>query len=788
VADSPYELKSLSPTGQAPKSRIQSAQATRDMYGRARYANEKRRMGDALVKGMIDGNRPFDQGAIEKNGQRYRANFNNGEAESFLNSSTGAFYDLFSEVERRVTVKIPGSFAEKADLEDAIAEEFDALIREDDTFDWSVQCSISDMVEFGIGPQIWEDPYTWRPRRWRHDELDVPDGSPSNVVDWERCFLTCNYRVDELYGYIADEEAARKAGWNVAAVKRAIIRAAERVDNKPFYGNGTGAWIDYQQWIRNNDISVGDQCDRVRVARFLYKEFPGEDGVSKISEAWVAVDDSQDDFLFQEERVYQDFRQALCCFYYDRGDGTHHSVRGLGVKMFHLLMAKMRLQNGAVDAASMRGALMFQSRRAGESNRAQLGISSHGPFAVIPDNLEYINVNSASALDAPMAVMRDLDGTLAANLGQYRARLEKPEGNPRTAFEVSAELQKQSILGKTQIQRYYQQLDEFYAEMYRRASNPEQSRTNYWQRKALEFQDRCAERGVPREVMKKAVVRAMRTVGQGSPYMRALALGQTVSELYAVLPEDGKQRLVNDVIAARFGRDHIARYNPEPPVRAYEQQQRWEAQVENDTLRNRGQVSITVYQNDTIHLQEHLGFASQAAQSLQQGADPAEILGILQAAGQHCALHLERLAANPTRKDEFKALEAQWKALARIADQLEEQLQQQMEQQAQQAAVAQQAQAVESGTDPETQLKTAQAQRDMQIKEYKAKEQVRLKEEKQAADLALKDAKTAQDIRIKSIKDAQAIQATAIKDRQAITATAVKNAQQAKAGASKNNP
>jgi len=777
VSDSVYDLKSLSPTGQVPATRIRSAQNTRDMYARAREAGDKRRRRDALVKGMVDGNRPFDQNAIEKGGQRYRANFNNGEAESFLNSATGAFYDLFSEVDRRATVKVQGDFAEAQDLADIIEVEFEALLKTDDSFDWSIQCSINDMVEYGIGPQVWEDPYTWRPKRWRHDELDVPDGSPSNVVDWERYFLTCNYRVDELYAYIADEEAASAAGWNVAAVKRAIIRAAERVSGKPWYG--PGQWMDYQQWIRNNDISVGDWCERVRVAKFLYKEFPDEDGVSRISEAWVATEDTQDDFLFQETKTYDDLRQTITAFYYDRGDGYHHSVRGLGVKMFHLLTAKMRLQNVSVDAAFMRGALMFQNRRTGEAARGQLGITSFGPFAVVPDNLEYININSGGALDAPMAVMRDLDGTLASNLGQYRARLEKPEGNPRTAFEVSAELQKQSILGKTQIARFYQQLDEFYQEIYRRAINPDQSKINYWQRQALEFQARCAARGVPPEILQTARISATRPVGQGSHYMRALALGQTVSELYPILPEDGKQRLINDVIAARFGKDHIARYNPAPEIRPYEQQQRWEAQVENDTLRNRGQVSITVYQNDTIHLQEHLGFASQAAQSLEQGANPADVLGVLQAAGQHCALHLQRLSANPTRKDEFKVLEAQWKALAKIADQLEDQLQQQMAQQAEQAAVAQQAQVVQDGTDPETQLKMAEAQRDMQIKEYKAKEQVRLKEEKQAADLALKDAKTAADLRSKTIKDAQAIRATAVKNAQAVTATAVKNQQQA---------
>ena len=744
VIDSGLQLQGFTADGKVPQSRVTTAQAAREMYQRSLRAYEKRHKKNALVKGLVDGNPPYNQQQLEKNAQRYRANFNNGEAEAYLNTAITAFYDLFSEVETYAVAKVPEDYVgiDAGLIEDEVTKHFHALLRSHPSFDYNIQLSIHDMVLYGSGPHIWEDPESWQSKAVQHNHVLFPDGSPSNVNDLERFFVTCHYRVDELYRFIRDEEAARARGWDVDAVKEALMRASD-AKWRQLYPSGSG-WPQYQEWIRNNEMYAGDCSDRVQCARLCYKEFDG-----KVTELVVEVSAQAvgDRFLYKAESKYDGFTQCLNAFFYDRGDGTAHSVRGLGVKMHGLLQHKQRLQLAAVDAAFMRSALIFQSVGSSAVSQQTLSIVNLGPFTVVPHGLNYLNTQTSGVLDAPMMVGRDLDNTLAANLGQYRARLEKPDGNPRTATEVQSELQKQSILGKTQIARYYQQLDEYYQEVFRRAVAVKTPSNDRALRAAVAFQERCVNAGVPRDVLIRMRVSARRSVGQGSAFLRSMSLMQTFSSLYPVLPEDGKQNLVDDVIASQTGRDTVVRYNPKPEQRLYEPQQRWEAQVENDTLRNRGQVLVTPYQNDVIHLQEHLSFGAQAAQSLQQGADPADIFGTLQAVGQHCGMHLQRLSTDPTRADAFKVLLEQFQQLAKITDEIGKQLQEQAAMAQEQQETLARAKAVEAGTDPDTMLKQAELQAKIQRDNMKAAAQMELKAQKQRADLALKDAQAASGIR-----------------------------------------
>lgn len=721
-----------------------TAKAVRELFDRARRAYDKRHERNARVKGLVDGNQPYNQALLDKNGQRYRANFNNGEAESYLATSQTAFYDLFSEVETYAVAKLPDDL-ENIDgpvMEDAVTKNFHWLLKQHKSFDYNIQLSIHDMVLYGSGPQIWEGSENWQSRAMPHNRVFYPDDSPSNVQDLERFMVAVDYRVDQLWDFIRNEESAKDGGWNVAEVKRAIMKASEETVNGQFTQGAN--WVDYQKYLRENNMTIGDKSKVVKCVRLFYKEFSG-----KVSELLVWCDGESSEFLYSGYEKYDGMGNCLCAFWYDRGDGTAHSVRGLGTKMYQMLLSKMRLQLATVDAAFMRASLVFQAAGSSAVSQQTLSVTSMGPFTVVPHGLNYLNTNNAGVIDAPLAVARDLDGTLSSNLGQYRARLEKPEGNPRTATEVQAELQKQSILGKTQIARFYQQLDEYYQEVFRRAVLPLTSSDSApkYVRDAKEFQERCVQDGVPLEILRRMSVTARRSVGQGSAYLRLVGLMQMFTTLYPVLPEDGKGLLVDDLIAAQAGREQVKRYHPKPQMRTAEAQQRWEAQIENDTLRNRGQVLVTPYHNHVIHLQEHLNFAAQAANSIQQGGDPADVLGTLQATGAHCALHLQPLSADPTRKDAFKALYQQFQQLGKIADDLQKQLEQQAQANAEKQAVAARAQAVANGTDPDVQLKQAELQAKIQRDNAKAAAQMQLKAQKQQADMALKDAQTAAGIR-----------------------------------------
>ena len=129
-----------------------------------------------------------------------------------------------------------------------------------------------------------------------------------------------------------------------------------------------------------------------------------------------------------------------------------------------------------------------------------------------------------------MAVNADLENVLQGNLSQYRQSLNKT-GNPRTATEMQIISSQQSAIGKTQLSRYYNQLDSFFEERYNRASDPNLNPITKSDKDAIEFQRRCRERGVPIQAMMDIdYVEATRTVGQGSQFAN-LQLGKPVDDI-----------------------------------------------------------------------------------------------------------------------------------------------------------------------------------------------------------------------------------------------------------------
>ncbi len=735
------DLKSLSPDGAVPSTRISDATNVRSMFTRAYSAYEKRHRKNALLKGLVDGNPPWPDKT--KDGQRYRSNFNNGEGYSFLENSVTAFYDVYSEPETYATAycddKDPNAYiwAEK------VTKNFDWLLRQDDKQDYNVQLSIHDMVYYGTGPQLFLRPLDWRSSAVPHRSMYVSDDAPSIITEWEWCIFQWNYRVDELWDFISDEEAARAQGWDVSAVKESIMKA------KPSSWTGAewNAWEHWQQALRNNDIYLGSQCAKVRVVKMLYKEFSVDGAPAKISECWVDQDGTTNQFLNKFPNRYDDMRQAVCAFYYDRGDGMHQSIKGLGVKMFPLLTTRMRLQNTATDAAFASSTVFLSSNN---QNRTALSNVQFGAFTVLPSGLSIQQANLQGVLEPAIAMGQQLGQTLDSNLSQYRQRMELPSGNPPTKFQVQAQLAQSATLGKTQLARYYEQLDELYQEKYRRAMNPDlpKSTKNKWLKLAIEFQKKCREDGVPASAMSKMVVKATRIAGQGSPFMREQVLNQLYATVFPALPEDGKERLIRDMISAQVGPTLTGRYwtkdAPDPAM----DQQAWQAEVEHGLLYDGGAVNITPQQNDVIHLTKHFEWMSQGVASLQAGGDINEVFNSLVAGRQHTAQHLMRLQGNVSRKGEYEQFKAIFDELNRSI----EEIQSIIEQQAQQQAQAQQEAALaQSQADADT----IKLQSKIANDRAKTENQINLKMVKAQQDMLLKDKTTAQKLRIEQATAAQ---------------------------------
>ena len=733
------DLKSISKGGQAPASRLNDARDVQDMVKQIIRADETRSKTRAKLKGLIDGNAPYSSAELKRTGQSYRTNVNFREGESYLNQGLSAFYDVFYEVPTYATVKVRhGTADESARYGRVITEEFDKLLKQDDDFDYLMQLSQHEMVLYGIGPMVFEDNTDWRCKAVKASNLLVPDGTKSNVSDWSMAVIRATYHVYELFAFIQNEEAARKAGWNVEAARKAIMDAAP---DDHLSTEHTWEW--YQQQIRNNDLSFSAKCDMVKVNHVYYREFPdGENGEGSISHCIINERGEVKQFLFRKVGRYKNWNEVVHCLYYDKGDGYHHSVKGMGIKMFSTLELKNRLKCALVDAAHTRSSVLLQPQSANDLNR--MNIVQMGNFSILPPNFTVQQTGQAGVLDAPMAVDKDLDALLQGTLASYRPRLEK-DGNPRTATEIDAIMSQQSTLGKTQLNRYYSQLDMLFEEKYNRAINPGLTKEMPGGSQALKFQKACRDRGVPRACMAKIIdVRTTRSAGRGSPYAKQAVMSQLMS-LASMLPEGGRQNVIKDYIASLSGYSSVENYYPAPTVDVSTQEEQQHAAYENILFKSGGIIPVSSGDNHAIHAAAHLQAGTEAAEVLnsQQGVSPEEIATFLRALLEHTSGHMEEVAQDESRGNMMKILEEQFNQLSDLYSQILEEVTKQQEA-AQEAAQAGEAVAtMESGLDPKEQLEQAKFEREEARRDAKTQADIERKAAKARQDLALKDAKTA---------------------------------------------
>lgn len=714
---------------------MRNAQAVQDFFRRCIDDDEKRSRKRALVNGLVDGNPPYRRGDLLKANRADACNVNWNISRSYLEAATGAFYDLYTEAPGFFSIQTAfGKTQQEKDQSSRImSEEADRILDMDTVWDYQMQQSIWNMVLHGCGPMLFEDGYKILPRAFQCGDLKVPEFTYSDTYYWEVCGVQCVYYPPELYAFIEDEEAATQMGWDVEYTKEVIKNAMDIRQTAGIQYE----WEQYQAELKNNTLSYYDNSKICRLVHVLYKEFDG-----RITQAIVerdSVSGTHVAFLYRNIGRYPTFQSVIHPMYFDRGNGGyHHSVTGLGVKMYSAMEFQNRLLCNLVDK-SFAPKTLFRPTTAEGSQRFQL--AHFGDYAVLPPGYDSVQNPLSGMLTESLTMNQQITEILQSNLSSYRQQLPVQEtGNPPTKFQKEMEASQQSALSKTTYNRYYKQLDQLYAEIARRMCN-----LNSCDERAEEYQKRCINRGVPKECFGRIdKVEAVRVIGQGSTFMRKMAV-DAMTPIVGSLPEEGRQNWLNDKIAAEAGQHAVFRYNPPAQQNKLATDQQAEAMQWVAAMKVGVQPIITSSQNAVTYASTFLAAAAQALQSVQQGGDPLEVLKFIGLAGPATAAHLARFKDDPTRKNVYDAMQMQWEQLAKLTDQLKAQLNQQHKQ-----GVKQQVKTTQAMSDE--QLKTMQAQADIRRKDAKTRNQIALNNARARQTMALNDATTAAEIRRNRLK------------------------------------
>lgn len=735
-------LKTISKNGRPPETRLEGAYETSELVNALIEADGKRNSTDNKVKGMMDGNPPYSDAMLAEQNQSWRTNVNWRIGESFLNTALTTYWNLFDEGPTKATVVTHhgNDSAQREEWGNVITEEFERLNKDDRQLATTFRRSQHDMVLFRMGPMMWQDAFDYRARPIKCQNLLTLDKTPVSIDEWKMVVVRTNYTADELYGSVQNAKAATAKGWNVKHANKVLM------DSYPteLYRNRTQDWSFYQQSIRNNDLHWSTQCESIPVAHVFCREFPkGGELEGRISHFAVVEGDPADEYLYKHVGRYENWRQVICPFYYDTGDGDHHSVKGMGNKMFGALDKINKLMGHECDLAFIGSGLNFQFRGAVDKEKMQL--MTMGVVNFWDEGIQLLNTAfTGQLIQAPSQVRNEILNTVTANTAQYRQGLEREQGNPITARQVSYQAENQNLIGKSNLTYYFEQSDDFYTERYRRASNPNLTENVAGGREAIAFQRRCQKRGVPKEAMALTTVTATRTVGFGSADAKLQALMRMLARIQ-MYSETGQKRILQDITIADVGPTLMRRYIPESQANPTLDFQRSQAQDKVGLIKQGIPPLVTADQDPVVFAETYIMAAAQAMESLQQGGNPAEVAAFVDLAGQSALQQMQRFANDPMRSQIYQELKQRLDELAKMNDQLMKQLQQQGEQQQQDQQATQQFMS-------EEQRKNAKNEADISRKERKLQVDLSAKNAKTRQGLAVTDLQSAQQFRINEQK------------------------------------
>jgi hypothetical protein len=299
-------------------------------------------------------------------------------------------------------------------------------------------------------------------------------------------------------------------------------------------------------------------------------------------------------------------------------------------------------------------------------------------FGKIPAGFDIVQTPAQSFAEEGLALNREFTSIISSNLAQYRTALSKEGGNPITAYEAQLRASDQSKLGRTQLNHYYNQLDWLYQEKFKRAANPELNGFMPGGREAVKFRSACQNRGVPPHALQKIRhVKATRTVGQGSQFMRQQALQQLLAVAAMIPNESGKTNIMEDYVAAVAGQSMVRRYMPR------EETPQMVDQIALATLQvaaAKAGVAPVVggSQDHFLFARVFLQAGIQAMQAAQQpGANPQEALAFIQIIGPPTISHIQKMMQDPSRQAEAKEMMSQVQELEQAAQKMTQQMQQQ---------------------------------------------------------------------------------------------------------------
>ena len=363
--------------------RLKDVKSAVSIFNTLRKADEGSAVNRTRVDGMFDGAAPYNSSKLALSGQSLKTNLNFGEAQRILDVALSAYVDLYSSLERFVDVKATtGERSEVGPKEEIVADELTHMFRNWPEFHSSYLRLCTTFIKHGVGITYFDTADDWRFKVGSFADMLIPRQTPATEESIDIAVGRRQYHLHELYAFIRSEKAAKAVGWDVDEVKRVMVKNVHNTGRS----NGKSSYSDYeslQAEVKNNDIHTGIQNPTVSVLHFWVRELDGS--VSH----YICAENSPKTFMYKKVSRYAKPEQAYIMFTYGVGsNGTYHSVRGLGQRIFAHVQTSNRLRCQQIDGAMLSSAVMIQPEN--QRSLDELQFTFYGAYAVMSPNVKIV--------------------------------------------------------------------------------------------------------------------------------------------------------------------------------------------------------------------------------------------------------------------------------------------------------------------------------------------------------------------------------------------------------------
>jgi hypothetical protein len=724
------DLGSLTEKGKPVATRLKDVKSAVGIFNTLLKADERSAVNRARIDAMFDGAAPYNSAGLATSGQQLKTNLNFGDAQRLLDVALSAYVDLYSSLERFVEVRgTQGEASEIKPSEEIVAEELTHLMRNWPEFHNAYLRLCTTFIKHGVAVAYFDSPDDWRFRVGGFTDIVIPRQTPANEESIDIAIGRRNYLLHELYSYITNPDAATKVGWNVEEVKRVITKNATTTSRD----SGSYDYEKMQAEMKNNDLYTGIQNPTVRVLHYWVKEMDGS--VSH----YISAEDSPKDFLYKKVSRYEKAEQAYVMFTYGVGsNGTYHSIRGLGQRIFAHVQTSNRLRCQQIDGAMLASAVMIQP----ETQRSldELQFTYYGAYAVLSPNVNIVEKAIPNLGTAVQPALQDLTQQLQLNTDTV-STYGPDQGSPyRNQMQVVADMDVTTRLSGASLNLFYASWNRLLREVVRRVVTTKRPDTAI-----KDFYERCEARGVPEEFIKTldvARTKAVRSIGNGSHANRMVALRE-LQGISGQFDDVGRRNLTRDIVSTRVGHDLADRYVP-ADIEKRPSIDIKIAYFENQQLMAGQAVPVVGNELHGTHLEIHVPALAQLIEQLNTGeADPMQAMPTLQAFYEHISQTVQFAGGDPA----LEGIVGQTNQILQFTEEAinntAKAIQKIQRDQAQQA----EAEGEEAQPQQQQDPKMMEHQVKMRIAQEKAELDMAIKQKKHEQEIALRDAKAALEFR-----------------------------------------